>query len=108
MTANFGFFTAILITPAVILPVAVALSQDIHWQPVPIRADWTDHDYGCSQGATPSPRYCDANHLGNVAVCWDNRPTGECGGARAWCTYKAINISTPPHGGSPGRVYVCE
>jgi hypothetical protein len=75
------------------------------WADTHMHAGWTDRDTGCTQGAAPDPKQCSIPTLGHVVVCWQNRRTGECGGATAWCTYKSVN--TPPNGGAPGEVYDC-
>jgi hypothetical protein len=84
------------------------------WRATNQMADWPGNDYGCSFGRIPQSTFCDENKLGNIAVCWDDRPGGyppsfsqQCLGAAAWCTYKNVRITTPAVGLSPGRVYIC-
>lgn len=79
-----------------------------HWGDTFTQADWGDHDWSCSPGAAPNPQMCDSAHVGQVAVCWPHRPTGECGGAEAWCTYKTVHVDTPRNGTAPGEVYQCQ
>jgi hypothetical protein len=96
------------------------------WFQTNVPADWADHDYASTLGDTPKyyvhkgAPLCDEKHLGQIAVCWDNRRNGYPSGVDsnipnigeeppAWCIYKAksINLSTHPDGPSPGLVYVC-
>jgi hypothetical protein len=73
------------------------------WADTGIVADWGDGDYARSGGDTPENKYCDNNHAHYVAVCW-SRSRGD---NADWCTYKKIDISTPPNGQTPGEVWVC-
>lgn len=73
----------------------------------------------CSVGDTPSNPYCDANHLGLVAICFipglngntylPSRPTPECraqaGDHNAWCTYK--DVADCRGGSKAGPTYRC-
>jgi hypothetical protein len=68
---------------------------------------WIGRDRSCSQGATPHPSECNSETVGQVAVCWANRKTGERNDATAWCTYKVAQINTPQDGLNPGRIYQC-
>jgi hypothetical protein len=95
---------------AVILNVVSISSHAQEWTDSHVRYDWGDHDYGCSPGSVPQESFCNQDHVGHVAVCWQNRRTGECGGATAWCTYKTITEIMPrgvQPGSSPGEVWVC-
>jgi hypothetical protein len=84
--------------------------------------DWGGRDAEpCTAGATPSPALCGPKLVGKIAVCWDgvdfkNRsyppgPLGaSCQNQDQWCTYKdfsKVNLSTPPDGHAPGRVFSC-
>src|SRR5581483_10699101 len=64
------------------------IAQALEWRDLNRLADWSGYDHACSQGAQPKPEFCQKNRTGNVAVCWENRQTGECSNATAWCTYK--------------------
>jgi hypothetical protein len=77
------------------------------WSDTQSFGDWGGNDRACSQGSQPDQNQCQPQYSGQVAVCWANRPTGECGGAVAWCTYKTIGLTTPRNGRSPGHVYYC-
>lgn len=78
------------------------------WKPNGQPRDWHGADVGCSPGAVPEPDRCNAKHEGMVAVCWNDRQTGECDNAVSWCTYKSIKPDRPPNGSNPGNVYVCD
>ena len=86
-------------------------ARDPVWTNASTSADWGGHDYGCSPGNRPKANFCNSHHSEHVAVCWSNRATGwpfrECQGKSTWCTYKDVNLSTPPNGASPGQVWVC-
>jgi hypothetical protein len=73
------------------------------WADTGMVADWGDGDYARSGGDTPHNRFCDNHHAHYVAVCW-SRSRGD---NADWCTYKKIDISTPPNGQTPGEVWVC-
>lgn len=74
-------------------PTGGSTEEGPRWVDTKQQADWPGNDYGCSPGSEPIDTYCDANRIGDVAVCWIERNTGyppfkECLGYRAWCTYK--------------------
>jgi hypothetical protein len=77
------------------------------WSNTRSQGDWGGRDRACSQGPRPDPDECRPEHRGQVAVCWTNRRTGECGGAVAWCTYKTVGLTTPQNGSNPGWIYYC-
>jgi hypothetical protein len=71
------------------------------------QGDWQGRDRACSRGSIPDPNQCRPEYHGQVAVCWTDRRTGECGGATSWCTYKTVGLATPQTGYSPGQLYYC-
>jgi hypothetical protein len=96
---------AILLSP--ILTYALSCASAQSWSTTGLQGDWAGRDRACSVGSTPLPEQCKIEHSGQVAVCWTDRRTGECGNAAAWCTYKTIGRMTPQDGGNPGQVYQC-
>ncbi len=93
------------------------------WVDTTTSADWGGRDVASTTGTIPKYRVkdmplCDENHMGSIAVCWDNRPNGFPGGVPTdlsgapaqWCTYKdsSVKLSTSPDGRAPpGHVYLC-
>lgn len=97
------------------------------WVSVYAQADWGGHDRACSATAAPKVKFCDEQHLGQVASCWSNRTKGypsdptypknpnfvDCQNEQAWCTYKDEGIRvTTLQNPSPGvaeisQTYVC-
>ena len=79
--------------------------------------DCGGNDVGCSAGPTPSPSRCFTNAVARMAVCWDNRASGDPANFRenkcstalggAWCTYKSVTADQCAGGGAPGRKYEC-
>ena len=106
---GYFFQTALcaVLAPPVLLAVSLQASAQV-WQSQPQTADWPGFDFTCSPGSTPLDSLCNPATVGAVAVCWDVRPTGECGGAVAWCTYKNVPPDAPASGNAPGAVYKCE
>jgi hypothetical protein len=60
----------------------IGTSDEVLWFDTDARQDWGGGDTAFTAGLLP--RYtsaggkplCDANHIGNVVTCWDNRPGG--------------------------------
>ena len=91
------------------------------------KGDWGGRDLAYTKGNTPAYRsalgksLCDANSIGNVVTCWENRSAA--GGAQApgvdsnvspsetqWCAHKLsdITMAVAANGAAPqGKVYVC-
>jgi hypothetical protein len=101
--------------------------SNIYWVDTGTFADWGGRDDAFTKGQIPKyavagNNLCDDSHIGFIATCWSDRPSGYPPNVSnkkdftpppnepAWCTYKNsdITIVTPPDGGAPkGRVYVC-
>jgi hypothetical protein len=105
MRAGLIMLRGLLATLTILLQLRDACAQT--WWNTLTQGDWAGKDRACSQGATPRPSECTPAFYGQVAVCWTNRRTGECGGATAWCTYKFVELNTPQNGANPGMVYQC-
>jgi hypothetical protein len=101
-----GIFSgASVVTAILIFSLGSARAQS--WHNANQTGDWAGRDRACSQGAIPRPEECTDAYIGQVAVCWPNRRTGECKGATAWCTYKFVKLGTIKNGGAPGNIYEC-
>jgi hypothetical protein len=102
----------------------IGTSDEVLWFDADARQDWGGGDTAFTAGLLP--RYisaggqplCDADHIGNVVTCWDNRPDGRTPGVdsdvssteRRWCAYKQSSVkatSARTGGADPGKVYVC-
>lgn len=102
--------------------------DEVLWADTGTKADWGGRDYAYSSGLTPKYGFtsvggapvivCDADRIGVIATCWDNRtdgypigkPADFSGISQQWCTYKesSISLATPPDGSAaPGRIYIC-
>lgn len=90
-------------------------SSSLHgWRQVGV-GDCAGRDTYCSAGAAPNAAVC-AQHVGTIAVCWGNRPSGfpvgpnfaTCQGQAAWCTYKSATPTTCSGGGAPGTMWICQ
>jgi hypothetical protein len=100
----------VLVAVAPLFLVAADPSKAQTWSDTRTLGDWGGRDsIPCSVGSKPNSNRCKPASVGRVAVCWSNRQTGECGNARAWCTYKdnSVGLHTFPNGGSPGEIYAC-
>jgi hypothetical protein len=102
----------------------IGVSDDVLWFDADARQDWGGGDTAFTSGLLP--RYisaggkslCDADHIGDVVTCWDNRPGGRPPGVDSdvgpnetvWCAYKqgSVRVTTARTGSAdPGKVYVC-
>jgi hypothetical protein len=99
--------TGFLVIGTWVICTATSLANSQEWTDTNSLGDWGGRDRTCSQGSVPDPDQCRSEYRGQVAVCWSNRRTGECGGATAWCTYKTVGLTTPQNGGAPGHIYYC-
>lgn len=95
-----------------------------HWKDRGFNANWAGNDSASSMGFKPKlsvqeTSLCDAEHVGQVVTCWNNRPSGYppdvptdiTGNPPAWCAYKGegVNDTTPSDDKAPrGHVSVCE
>jgi hypothetical protein len=101
-------------------------SSEAVWVITNTLEDWDGGDYAYTVGNMPKYNVreislCDDSHVGQIAICWDNRPNGYPDERAitdfspgevlpAWCTYKnkSINILTRPDGSAPpGVIYLC-
>jgi hypothetical protein len=103
---KFAFFCSIFMFAVTSLTGSGVEAQE--WQRTDIRGDWTGRDFACSRGFAPKDALCNKSTRGFVAVCWNERQTGECGNAVEWCTYKNVSLETPMDGGAPGEIYICK
>jgi hypothetical protein len=108
MKMNNSLHLSLVCVAGIICLVTTSAKAQAEWQRKGIRADWGGRDFACSESPVPKPELCNAATRGLVAVCWQDRKTGECGGAVAWCTYKKVTLDTRPDGYAPGDVYVCQ
>ena len=65
------------------------------WQPVGV-GDCPGRDVAGTAGPNPEPGKCNANFVGQTAVCWT---TG--------CTYKTVATGSCTGGANPGQMYTC-
>jgi hypothetical protein len=65
------------------------------WQSTGV-GDCPGRDVANTVGSRPDPSKCNANFVGNTAVCWSNA-----------CTYKSVLTGQCVGGAHPGQMYTC-
>jgi hypothetical protein len=128
-------FRNVVIALAMILITAIfaidKFGPNQYWFKTGLRANWPDHDLAYTTGEFPTYKsqvtgtpFCDADHAGNIATCWDNRVADASAiastvkdsdvdvatGLTRWCAYKSGDVNMASSQGQPekaGVVWVC-
>ena len=100
-------------TATVANPAVGAAAASYAWKVVG-PGDCGGQDVSCSKAAEPSSSECNAERVGEIAVCWTGGhnkgyPTfaGCQGGPKDWCTYKNVTPEQCRGGSHPGQMWVC-